>query len=309
MKTPTKTWKRRNIYLLLGLLIATVLSACQQVLPLKESLRNEQQPGGTTTPTATATITPTFLPLASATPGPTILPTQAAADIAIGSARAYFAALEAGDFQAAAGWYSGFSLMIDTLTRGEAAEHLRGQALHGDGWSDLQVKETQAFDEKTILVHVTYQLDRKDEATGEANQTLVDEWWPLRLENGGWYYNRGNIIDYRTLEISKQSTGGLTVKPRQMIRYSDRIELIMLVQNQTNEPIVLGQVNEVLATFVFGAQRVEAEKAQYVFDRLRSYPDTVLEVKGLYPEYPDEIILRQWKNVNTAPWFDFLLVP
>jgi hypothetical protein len=79
------------------------------------------------------------------------------------------------------------------------------------------------------------------------------------------------------------------------------------VQNGTNEAIVLGQPNEILATFSFGDQQVEAEKTRFIFDRLRSYPDTILDVKGLYTRYPDAVEIRRWKNLQTPPWFTFVL--
>lgn len=287
----------------LCLLLALSLSACQAV----QSAGNVP---ATLPPTVTAvpTITPTFAPLPSLTPRPTLPPTPAATDLAEKTVQDFFAALEAGDMQEAANCYSSFSLMVEHLTRSEAADHLHAQYLQGTRWSDLALIENRAFDDQTLLVHVTYQLATKDAKTEALTQTEQDEWWPLRQENGQWLYNRGNLIDYRTLEISEKTTGGLTVKPRRMERYTDSIRVTLLVQNHSNEPIVLGQVNEILATFLFNGDKVEAEKAQFVFDRLRSYPDTVLIVKGLYEDYPEELILRQWKNIEVQPWFTFSLV-
>jgi hypothetical protein len=90
-----------------------------------------------------------------------------------------------------------------------------------------------------------------------------------------------------------------------LARYSDHMTLTLLVQNSTNDPIVLGQTNEVLAAFTFKDQTVEAVKKQMVFQRLRTYSDVTIEVKGLFSSYPEEVIIRQWKNLQVAPWYDF----
>jgi hypothetical protein len=238
-------------------------------------------------------------------PTETALPTAAPTiDPAVQTVQKYAAALQAGDFHAAAALLSNFSLMVDRMTSSEASDELQLRMAR-ERWSDFQVKETRPFNEKTTLVHVTYQVQTKDAKTGQSIQTQVDEMWPVRLEYGKYLYNRGNLIDYHTLDVLEHTTAGLTVKPRRLTRYSDRIRLTFLVQNQTNDPIVLGQTNEVLAAFLFGDQKIEAEKTQLIFDTLRSYPDTVLEVKGLFDHYPDGIVIRQWKNIQVSPWFTF----
>ena len=97
--------------------------------------------------------------------------------------------------------------------------------------------------------------------------------------------------------------------PTQITRYPDRYRLGLFVQNRTNDTIVLGQPNEILALFTFGDQTVEAEKDQLVFERLKTYPDAGIEVKGEFPDYPDQVDIRKWKNYNVAPWYSFSLDP
>ncbi len=177
----------------------------------------------------------------------------------------------------------------------------------GKRWSDLAIKESRAQDSNIVLVHVAYQVAAKNVQTGAATQSQQDEWWPVRLENGQWLYNWTNMIDFRGLDLTPQTTGGLTVNPIQMTRYSDRLQLVLFVQNRTNEAIVLGQANEILALFTFGGITIEAEKKQLIFDHLHSYPDVKIEVKGLYSEYPDKVEIRKWKNYQVAPWYTFTL--
>jgi hypothetical protein len=278
-----------------------LLAACQGS-PTPKPVPTSLPPANTPAPAALSTQPAvTEAPTPTQTALPSAAPTLDPAEQAI---QEYAAALQAGDFRAAAALLSNFSLMVDEMTRSAASDELQLRMAR-EKWSGFQVKETRPFNEKTILVHVTYQVETKDPKTGQSSQAAVDELWPVRLEYGKWLYNRGNVIDYHTLDVLEHTTAGLTVKPRRLTRYSDRMRLTLLVQNQTNDPIVLGQTNEVMAAFLFGDQKVEAEKTQLIFDTLRSYPDTAIEVKGLFANYPDGVVIRQWKNIQVAPWFTF----
>lgn len=293
-----KTWKFLSVILLI------LLAACQTASPAA------RLPAPTVPPTpapVSESIEPTLAPTSAPSPtapAPSATPGDA---LAVKTVQDYFAALQNGDAQSAANLLSNFSLVVDGITRGEAAGALRAQIAQGSRWSDLKIMDTRPFDDKTTLVHLTYQQTTRDPKTGQTTQTQQNEQWPLRLENGEWRYNRGNLIDFRTLQVTEQTTGGLTVKPRLLARYPDHIRLTLLVQNRSNDPIVLGQVNEVMAAFVFGGQTIEAEKTRFIFDRLRSYPNTAIDVKGLFTSYPDAVMIRQWKNVKAAPWFTFNL--
>jgi hypothetical protein len=309
--------KLRILSLILPLLVL-LLTACQAAtLPAPAAL-----PAWTVVPlpaqaTAAATApapTPTA-PAAAGVVGPSAAEKDPAVSAAVETVSSYFQALEDGDFQAAAQLYSDFSLMIAGATRAEAALDLQGQMARGARWSELVVKDSRRFDARTVLVHVTYRLEAKDSAvTGAAvkntakpqgTPSQMDELWPVRLENGRWLYNRANLIDYRVLDVPEQATGGLIVKPRQLARFSDHITLTLMVQNQTNEAIVMGQANEVMATFLFNGQKVEAVQKRMIFDRLRSSPQATIEVRGLFETYPDGVTLRQWKNYKVKPWFTF----
>jgi len=253
-----------------------------------------------------ATPTPTAEPIPTGTPEPTPTAVSQTAG-AEKAAQNYFAALQKGDFDAASRLVSTFSLTASKLTAGDAAAALTQQKAQGAKWSDLQVKDSQVFSDRTILVHVSYQLTTLDAKTGSEVQVEKDELWPFRLESKQWRYNWDNLIDFKTLDFEVQQTAGLTVTPLQLTRYSDRIRLTVLAQNGTNEAIVIGQSNQVLATFHFAGKDVEAENTRYILDRLRSYPDVAIEVKGLFSSYPVSVDIVRWKSYQVAPWFTFTL--
>ena len=286
------------------LLASLLLSGCQMMVG--QSGSGGTQPVQAADSTATlAAPTETALPTATRKPRPSATPTQDVAKVnaqqAEQAARDYFAALESGAVEPAADQLSTFSLMVFGMTRGDAASALQKQRLDGARWSGLQVTETKPFDEQTMLVHVTYTLTVKEQPEAR------DELWPVRLENGVWRYNWSNLIDYHMLQVTAQTTTGVTVKPVQINRFSDRIQLVMLVQNRTEAGVVFGQVNEILGTFHFGDQAVVADKTQIVLNPLRSVPDFKLEAKGLWEQYPEAIEIRKWKTYNVKPWYVFQL--
>lgn len=292
------------IMLLVVLLASLLLSGCGAMVG--RGGPGGPQPAAAAISTATpAGPTETAQPTATRKPRPTATPTEDVAKTramqAEQAARDYFAALEADDFEGAAGQLSTFSLMVFEITRGDAASALQKMRLDGARWSGLQVTETRPFDEQTMLVHVTYTLTVKEEAQAR------DELWPVRLESNAWRYNWNNLIDYRMLQVNAQTTSGVTVKPVQINRFSDRIQLVMLVQNRTSGAVVLGQKNEVLGTFHFGDQTVEADKMQIILNPLRSVPDVKLEVTGLWEHYPDMVEIRKWKTYDLKPWYVFQL--
>jgi hypothetical protein len=249
----------------------------------------------------TAAVAPTAEPTAAPTAAPD--PTQAAVE----TVKAYFAALAKGDYPSAGGMISNFSLLVDGLSPTDGAAELQAALAGGEAWSDLQVNSAETLDEKTVLVHVSFSHTSKDAASGKLATQTVTETWPVRQEAGGWRYNRGNLVDYRTLDVDAQTTAGLTIQPQQLLRYSDHLRMVFLAQNSTNEPISLGQPSEVEAAFYFGGKAVEMERKWLVFDRLRSYPQAQIELTGWYPSYPEKVEIRRWKNYTTAPWFTFTL--
>ncbi len=322
-----KTWQ----FIVIVLLMNSLLAACQVAGPAVENVSasaGQTQPAGAA---SSPTPQPTVRPAIKVKPSPTIAPTvdveKARAEGAQQAVRDYFAALEKEDFAQAANQLSTFSLMVAEITHGDAAAALNKMKAGGARWSGLQIMGSSDFNEQTMLVQVRYTLTTKETNNSAAKgssavenqgkdsganpggekQETRNELWPVREENGAWRYNWNNLIDYRALQAADQTMNGVTVKPVQLRRYSDRTQLVMLVQNRTTSPVVFGQVNEILGTFHFGDQAVEAEKTRYIFNPLRSARDVILEAKGLYEQYPDSIEIRRWKNYNVKPWYVFEL--
>jgi hypothetical protein len=287
--------------------LALGLAACQPA-PQTAALTAPQAaqiPAATPIPLP-ATPTAMQIPVPSLAPGATEVtagPIQAAEK----TVTAYFAALAGGDAKTAASLLSTFSLTHAALTRSDAQAEIKTELDQGEQWSDLQIIDAKAFDAKTVLVHVTYQETSKDRKTGEPATTPRDELWPVRLESGAWRYNRGNLVDYQTLDVKERILSGVTVKPQEIDRYTDRLALVLLVQNATQESVVWGSPSQVLATFHFNGQAVQADQKVIVIDRLRSYPAVTIEAHGLFDTYPDAVDLVQFILYTGGPWYTFQL--
>jgi multidrug efflux pump subunit AcrA (membrane-fusion protein) len=246
---------------------------------------------------------------------PTLAPTSAVSPTAAGpddatqaqaALLAYFTALDKQDAQGAASLVSNYSLIAEQTTRAAAAEAIQAQISQGTRWAKAEIKESKAQDSQTMLVRVSYELTTKDAKTSAETKTNPDEWWPVRSEDGRWEPNWARVIDYRGVDIPGQTINGLSVHPVQLTRYPDRLRLVLFVQNNSSDPIVLGQPNEIMAVFTLGEKTIDAEHNPLAFDRKKTYPDAVIEIKGDLLPYPDKVEIRKWKNYQTAPWFTFI---
>ena len=80
---------------------------------------------------------------------------------------------------------------------------------------------------QTALVRVQYASPVEEAATAEENTAEevddsepTDIVWAFRLENGQWRYNWDNLIDFRTLSARSQTTGGVSMLPKEILRFS-----------------------------------------------------------------------------------------
>ncbi len=263
--------------------------------------------GGFNRTRGSSTPAPTETPVPTDTPQPTATPVDQTAG-AVQAAQDYFTALQTSDFPTAANLVSAFTKMTFNMTSDDVVLALTQLMQQGAQYAGFQVKDSQAFNDQTILVHVTYTLTTTDPKTRKDTQAAKDELWPFRLEARQWRYNWNNLIDYKTLSYTTQATAGLAVTPLQISRYSDHLSLTVLAQNGTHDAIVIGQTNQILATFHFGDKALQATNTRFVFDSLRSYDDVEIVLPGLYTTYPDSVELVKYKNYNQAPWFTFSLV-
>jgi hypothetical protein len=69
----------------------------------------------------------------------------------------------------------------------------------------------------------------------------------------------------------------------------------------------MGNTNQTLATFHFADKAVDADPTRIIVDRLRSYPNVTITVKGLFTSYPDSVDIIRFKDLKVAPWFSFNL--
>ena len=299
--------KKKTIVIFVSIATLVLLASCQL------GSRVAKNTGAEITQTsnaaeATLTVTPIPAPTLTATSDVTATPTKdPSLQAAETTVENYFTDLKSGDFSGASQLVSDFSLMVNSMTAGDVASALTQQSLDGTVWSGLQIKDSQVFDDKTVLVHVVYQLASVDAKTGKNNTAAQDELWPVRLENGKWLYNWTNVIDFKTLGLDYKQTDGLTIAPLQITRYTDKLRLSVMAQNSTNDPIIIGQTNQILATFHFGDQSVDATDTRYYFDRLRTYENVNIDVPGLFTSYPDSVDIVKYKDYNVAPWFTFNL--
>lgn len=291
-------FKKITWIILAALAVAFTLSACQ--------LPPQAQPlvgfGPSETPVQAMAEQPTPVPSLTPTPrpSPTFTPTSTppSAD-AVTALEAYFAALEDGAFDQAAGMLSRFGLSVAALTRGEAQVEMQARYAAGNP-QNFAVQDSRLLNPETALVEVQYALP------GEDGSQTVQESWALRNEEGEWLVNWGGLVDFVTPSLRAQTTAGVTVLPTRLLRYTDRLALEMIVQNRTNDWVYFGQDNEVLATFIFADQTVEAENTRIALAPLRSYKDVRLELKGWYDSYPQQVEIRRWLNYQVDPWYVFV---
>ena len=306
--------KFRNLFFS-SVILSILLTACafggfggSRPTSAVERIRGTGTPGAQRTAQAEASATTpptaTRVPKPTKTPVPQINPATEAEK----TVTAYFNALQAQDFEAASQLVSNFSLLAGGMIRTTVVDQLNTQMANGVKWEGLQIKDSQVLDARTVLVHVIYKESTIDAKTGVESIAQNDELWPVRLEIGNWLYNWNNLIDFRTLVVTEQATAGVVVKPLQLMRYSDHIALMMLVQNTTGDTVVWGLISEDLATFYFKGKPVVADQSKkFVLNPLRSIPDLTIVVKGLYNTYPEKVEIRKWKNYKVDPWYTFVL--
>jgi hypothetical protein len=316
--------KRNKLSILsIFFILSVVFSACQG-RPTQGSAPAGASTGSATLqaePTLVNTVESTVEPTATATmASPTLDPEQGMMDLAEKTARDYFQAVEQGKSEEAAAYLSRFSLSVFEMTPDDAVVQLQAQKISGIQWSDLEIQKVERFDDKTMLVYLSYMEINKKAAeatavpataltpTAEAGQPQrVETIWPIRLEHKAWLFNWNKLIDFKSLSAGSPTVSGITVMPTELLRFTDRIELLMLVQNRNSETIVFGQTNETLGTFKFGDKAVVAEKVRWILNPLRSVDDLKLEIKGLYDTFPDTIEIRKWNDFDVKPWFVFQL--
>jgi len=287
---------------------ALVLASCQiPTAPIEEAasgLQANSVQASVVEEIPTAIAEPTAVPQPTA--APTAIPSATAG--AEQAAQTYFKALSQRDHETAAELVSEFSLMVFRMTRLDVTDQLILASAAGANYTNFEIVESSLLDEQTALVHVRYEERVENfEEEGDSVKDIKpnDVVWAFHVENGQWRYNWNNLIDFRTLSAQAQTTGGVTMLPKEILRFTDHIQVNLLAQNRTNDPILFGQVNETLATLYFQGKMIEAEPAKIYLNPLRSYPNTTLTFIGFFEVYPDRLDIRTWKSYVIDPWYSF----
>ena len=234
---------------------ALVLASCQiPTAPIEEaasSLQAASVQASVVEEIPTATAEPTAVPQPTSVPT-AVPPATAGAEQA---AQAYFETLRMRDHEAAADLVSEFSLMVFRMTRLDVIDQLMLESAGGMDYTGFEIVESSLLDEQTALVQVKYEgqvegTAPEEAATEEAvteevateeaaTEEIVPEKesfeavWAFRLENGQWKYNWNNLVDFRTLNVQFQTTGGVSMLPKEILRFTDHMQVNLLAQNRT----------------------------------------------------------------------------
>lgn len=230
-------------------LIALVLVACSKVPPtVSPSPTVTARPSITAVPTLTATATstarPTETPTATSTETATPSPTIPAPAAAVAVVHEFCEALLDNDDQRAAALFSDYSLeIIRQELYGSFNDPQYLTQFYGILTTRCVVIDSRLLDDETPLVLV------------EIHESGIaqDQWLALRMENGVWRINYGEVIEQKVLDIEPQTINGVTVELLSLTRTIDGIEIAVHVSNSTSSWVHWGSDRKPKATLIFGS--------------------------------------------------------
>lgn len=271
--------KKFSVSLFVLLVLSMVLSACQAATPVE---------GGTEEAAAAApAVMATLLPTATPRPQPTATSAAQPAQTAL---LAYCAALQAGQPADAAALLSDFGLLTADLSRREAQSQLAAQMQAGKGWQECQLRSIRLLDDQTALAEVSFRL-----ADASKSEQAI---WALRFEADRWGVNWGGAVDRRTLYVEPQKLNDVTVQPLELVRYTDRLQLRVMVQNNRDEGLVWGAANQPMASFHWGDKTLDAAGKRLVFNTQKSYSSAAVDLPGFYETDVQSVDLRFWHSLD-----------
>lgn len=250
----------------------------------------------------------TNLPLGSNLPNPTLTPSptlpSSADDLqitptseldVITSAKKYYEALKRDDYVEAVNLISEYSLSLTNSTREDVRISLDKAAFNGWKLLDYRIVESQILDERTALIHVLTKELMENEPQN------YDFWVAFRKENGQWHLNLNSLVDDRTVDTTPQNINGVSVQPIQIIRYVDKVRIVLKIENTNQRGCFWGWAGDKVATFYFGEQAYDVQGSLEIKSD-RVYPDAYVELKGFYETYPNKILLSGWQWASkTSP--------
>jgi len=272
------------------LLASLILSACKPVLtPMPTSM-----PSATPLPTATAA--PTSMPTATPTATPTSTPSPLVSSPEE-AGKTFYEALKRGNFEKAVSMYSEYYLSLTGNTRGSLRTAFEKSAFEGWKLLDYRIIESKMLNDQTALLRV---LTKEETSNGDKNVKTYDFWVALRKENGQWLFN-GSIVDDRIIKVEPQNVNGVIVQPVRVIRFVDKLILVLRIENTNDRGCFWGWAGVTIATFYFG-EKVFDVSGELKIEPNRIYPDAYVKLDGFQETYPNKVILSQWQWASeTSP--------
>lgn len=201
----------------------------------------------------------------------------------------YYEANRQRDYPKVASLVSDYSLTFLSMTREGVQSTLAKKDAEGWRILDYRVLESKAVDPQKTLIHV----QTKETAKGEEGK-IYDFWGALRQENGQWRMNIGALIDDMPLNLKPQTYKDVTVQPQHIIRYVDKMRLVLAIENNGERGCFWGWGDEPMARIHF-RQNASDVTGSVKVDPKKSYKDAFIDIKGFYPEYPVSIELVKWQ--------------
>ncbi len=233
--------------------------------------------GAAITATATATMTPTPVP------------TSPVENLKV-AAEAYCRLLLAKDADALAQQYSTYSLTLTAAKREELADRLLAGWAKDGAVSACVVGKATVVSETGALVDVRLSY---------ADVKASNHTWAFYYEDGRWRPNWQNVIDQRRVYLQDVPREGVSVKLLRMVRYSDHLDLVLMVRNNTDQTVVWGGGSAPkLTTWIGGVGEDFKGKAE-IFLAQQSYPELTVSFDGWFKQYPEKVDLRYF---HTAKW-------
>lgn len=206
----------------------------------------------------------------------------------------YLDAVVKDDLGTAVSLVSEYSLAVTGISQPEVRHDLAEWAL-----LEYQILESRWLDDGTAPVRVSV----KSQPKRVKLPAVSESWVALRVEGEEWRVNIYDLIDERELDVPAQTIHNVKVHPVRMIRFTDRIVLILEISNENTSRRCMwgGPKLGDTATFRFGNE-VSTSHGELEFWPSQTYPDVGLGVKGLHESYPTELVLTKWRcDTDTLP--------
>ena len=208
----------------------------------------------------------------------------------------YLQSLMQREFEQAASLISDYSLSLEGKSRQDIVSFFDKQDFSGWKILDYRIKESYQLKDDVILLHVMTK-----EKNGNNEPQSYDFWVTLRNENGHWRINWDSIIDDMVLKVDTQVVNNVSVQPVRAIRYTDKISLVLRIQNNNQRGCFWGWADANVATLYFESQSVDVPFVSPLkIDPQKTYPDVHVIVNGEFKTYPVAVELVGWRFASTT---------